>query len=75
MREAEATVRGQLLIMTMKRRQSMFRKCSTRCMLYSLYTVLGACCTPIMPYPVYPIHGVRCTRCQLMIMTWRDIDG
>jgi len=38
--EAEATFRGQLVIMRMKGRQTIF-ECCTQCMLYSVYAVLG----------------------------------
>jgi len=38
--EAEAIFRGQLVIMRMKGRQSIF-ECCTQCMLYSVYAVLG----------------------------------
>jgi len=38
--EAEAAVRGQLVIMRMKGRQTIF-ECCTQCMLYSVYAVLG----------------------------------
>jgi len=38
--EAEATFRGQLVIMTMTGRQTIFQ-CCTQCMLYSVYAVLG----------------------------------
>jgi len=38
--EAEATFRGQLVIMRMKGRQTIF-ECCTQCMLYSVYPVLG----------------------------------
>ena len=41
--------------------------CCTRCMLYLLYAVLGVSCTWCMLYLVY-----ACTRCQLMIMGWSD---
>ena len=39
--------------------------------------VLGVWCTRYMAYLVYAVLGVCCarcmhTRCQLMIMTWRD---
>jgi len=40
--EAEATVRGHLVIMTMKRRQSIIGGCCSQCMLYSVYRILGA---------------------------------
>jgi len=39
-------------------------------MLYSVYAVLGVCCTRCML-----VLGVCCTRCQLMIVTWRDREG
>jgi len=38
--EAEATFRGQLVMMRMKGRQTIF-ECCTQCMLYSVYAVLG----------------------------------
>jgi len=55
-------------------------------MLYSVYAVLGVCCTLCMLYSVYAVLGVcctwcmlyllnACTRCQLMIMAWRDRGG
>jgi len=55
-------------------------------MLYSVYAVLGVCCTGCMLYWVYAVLGVCCTgcilvlgvcctRCQLTIMTWRDREG
>ena len=34
-------------------------------MLYSVYTVLGVCCTWFMLYLVYAVLGVYCTRCML----------
>jgi len=39
--EAEATSRGQLVIMKMKGRQTMLGECCTQCMLYSVYALLG----------------------------------
>jgi len=36
--EAEATFRGQLVIMRMKGRQTILGGCCTRCMLYSVST-------------------------------------
>jgi len=36
-----------------------------RCMLYSVYAVLGVCCTRCMLYSVYAVLGVCCTRCML----------
>jgi len=44
-------------------------------MLYSVYAVLGVCCTRRMLYSVYTVLGVCCTWCQLMIMAWRDREG
>jgi len=49
MPEAEATFRGQLVIMRMKGRQTIL---GTWCMLYSVYAVLGVCCTRCMLYSV-----------------------
>jgi len=60
--EAEATLRGQLLIMRMKGRQAIV---GTRCMLYSVYAILGECYTRCMLYWVYAILGVCYTRCML----------
>jgi len=34
-------------------------------MLYSVYAVLGVCCTRCMLYSVYTVLGVCCTRCML----------
>jgi len=62
MPEAEATFRGQLVIMRMKGRQTIL---GTQCMMYLAYA-----CTRCML-----VLGVCCTRCQLMIMTWRDREG
>jgi len=59
MQEAEVTFRGQLVIMRMNGRQMILGGSCSRCMLYSVYAVLDACYT----------------RCQLMIMTWRDTEG
>jgi len=39
--------------------------CCTRSMLYSEYAVLGVCCTRCMLYSVYAVLGVCCTRCML----------
>jgi len=39
--------------------------CCTRCMLYLVYAVLGVCCTRCMLYLVYAVLGVCCTRCML----------
>jgi len=43
--EAEATFRGQLVIVRMKGRQTILRVCCTWCTLYPVYAVLGICCT------------------------------
>jgi len=34
-------------------------------MLYSVYAVLGVCCTQCILYSVYAVLGVYCTRCML----------
>ena len=89
--EAEATFRGQLVIIRMKGIQTILDGCCTRCMLYSVYAVLGVWCTRCMVYSVYAVLGVCCTwcmlysvyallgvcytRCQLKIMTWQDREG
>jgi hypothetical protein len=52
-------IQGQLVIMRMKRRN----------------TIMGVCCTWGMLYLVRAVVGVCCTRCQLMTMTWRDREG
>jgi len=39
--EAEATFRGQLVMVGMKGRETIVGGCSTRCMLYSVYAVLS----------------------------------
>jgi len=49
--------------------------CCTRCMLYSVYALLGVCCTRCMLNSVYAVLSLCCTQCQLMIMTWRDREG
>jgi len=40
--EAEATFRGQLVIMRMKGQQTILGGCCTRCMLHMVYAILGA---------------------------------
>jgi len=65
MPEAEATFRGQLVIMRMKGRQTILGRCCTRYMLYLVYAVLGVCCTRCMLYSVYAVLGVCCTPCML----------
>jgi hypothetical protein len=37
-------------------------------MLYSVYAVLGVCCSRCMLYSVYDVLGVCCTRCMLYLM-------
>jgi len=54
MPEAEAIFRGQLVIMRMKGRQTIFGGCCTRCMLYSVNVVLG-----VFLYSVYAVLGVN----------------
>jgi hypothetical protein len=73
--EAEATFKGQLVIMKMKVRETILGGCCNRGMLYLVYAVLGACCTRCMLYSVYAVLGVCCTHCQLIIMTWRVREG
>jgi len=51
--EAEATFRGQLNIVSMKGRQTIFAVCCTRCMLYSVFDALGVCCTRCMLHSLY----------------------
>ena len=41
MSEAEDSSRGQLIIVRMMGRQTIFGGCSTRCMLYSVYAALS----------------------------------
>jgi len=41
--------------------------CCTRCMLYLVYAVLGLCCTWWMLYSLYAVFGVHCTRCMLYL--------
>jgi len=60
MPEAEATSRGQLVIMRMKGRHTILGGCCTQCMLY-----FGVCCTRCILYSVYTVLGVYCTRCML----------
>jgi hypothetical protein len=42
--------------------------CSTPCMLYSVYAVLGVYWTCCMLYSVYAVMGVCCTRCMLYLV-------
>jgi len=46
--------------------------CSTRSILYSVYTVLSVCRTRCMLYSVYAVLGVCCTRCMLYLMLTID---
>jgi len=48
---------------------------NVRCMLYSVYAVLGVCCTRCMLYSVYAVLGVCCTQFRLMMMAWRDREA
>jgi len=41
-------------------------------MLYSVYAVLGVCCTRCMLYSVYAVLGVCCTRCMLYSVSTHD---
>ena len=52
--ESKATFRGQLVIMRMKGRQTIFGGCCTRCMLYSVYVVLD-----VFLYSMYAVLGVN----------------
>jgi len=56
--EPEATFRGQLVIMRMNGRQTILGW-----MLYSVYAVLGVCCTRCKLYWVYGVLGECCTWC------------
>jgi len=58
MREAQATFRGQLVILTMKEGQTILGGFCTQCMLYSVYAVLSGCCTQCMLYSVYAVLSV-----------------
>jgi len=42
------------------------------CMLYSVYAVLGVCCTRCMVYSVYAVLGVCCSRCMLYSVLTHD---
>ena len=42
--------------------------CCTWCMLYLVYVVLGVCCTWCMLYLVYAVLGVCCTWCMLYLV-------
>jgi len=55
---SDAVLRGQLVIMGMKGRQTILAGCCTHCMLYLVYAVLGVCCTGCMLYWVYAVLGV-----------------
>ena len=57
--EAEATFRGQLVMMRLKGIQIISGGCCTWCMLYLVYAVLGVCCTWCMLYLVYAELGVN----------------
>jgi len=53
---AEATFRGQLVIITMKGRQ----------------TIIGGCCFPSRLYSVYAVLSVYSTRCMLYSVSTHD---
>jgi len=72
---AEATFRGQLVIVRMKGLQTILGAWCTQCMLDSVYDVLGVCCTPCMLYSVYAVLCVCCTQCQLMMIASTDRVG
>jgi hypothetical protein len=88
---AEASVRGQPVIMRMKGIQTIvggcctrwmlhsvdvaLGVCSTRCMIFLVYAVFGGSCTLCMLYSVNTVLAVCCHQCQHMIMTWRDRVG
>jgi len=44
-------------------------------MLYTVYAVLGICCTGCILYLEYIILSGYCTLCYLIIMTWRDWES
>jgi len=46
------------------RKQAIVEWCSTQCMQYSVYAVLGVCSTRCMQYSVYALLGVCCTQCM-----------
>ena len=46
-----------------------------RYMQFPAYTVLGGGRTRCMLYSVYDVLGVWCTRCQRLIMVWREREG
>ena len=57
MAEAEATFNDQLAIITMMGKQTIMDGRFTRCMLYSVYAVLGVCCCWCILYLVYIVLG------------------
>jgi hypothetical protein len=46
--------------------------CCTRSLLYLVYAVLGGYCTRCMLYSVYAVLGVCCTRCMLYMTLTLD---
>jgi len=46
--------------------------CCTRCMLYSVDAVLGGCCTRCILDLVYAVVGVCCTWCMLYLVSTHD---
>ena len=59
MEEPEAILRGRLVIMRMKGRQTILGGCCTWWMLYLVDAVLGGCCTWWMLYSVYAVLSVN----------------
>jgi len=57
---ADASFRGQLVIVRMKRRSPVLPgECCTRCMLYSVYAVLSVCDAQCMLHSVYVVFSVN----------------
>jgi hypothetical protein len=56
--EADVSFRGQLEIVRMKRRQTLWGVCSTWCMLYLVYAEFGVCCSRCMLHSVYAALSV-----------------
>jgi hypothetical protein len=42
---------------------------------YSVYAVLGVCCTWCMLYSVHVVLDVCCTQSQYIIIAWRNREG
>jgi len=65
MPEAEATFRGELVMVRMKRTHTILGRCCIHCMLYLVYAEFGVCCIWCMLYLLYAVFGVCCIRCML----------